>query len=143
MQDGSFLAACDLKKLVWYVKKELGQWEPELGPGSTQPTIRLTFQHKTTTDQASGNDFYNEVKANECVGCGEAGHYLKYKCDTNIATVDTDASKVALIPTGVDNNVSSCFQAGLETQRHCQLIVVAQACYRTRFALVRLQTMNN
>jgi hypothetical protein len=79
LQEGEFLAACDLKKLVWYVSKGLGEWEPELGPESAQPTIRLTFKHRTT-DQASGEVFYNEVKANECVGCGEAGHYLKYKC---------------------------------------------------------------
>lgn len=79
MQDGQFLAACDLKKLVWYVNKGLGQWEPGHGKDSTQPTIRLKFQHRTT-DKETGDGFYNEVKANECVGCGEAGHYLKYKC---------------------------------------------------------------
>lgn len=79
LQDGGFLAACDLKKLKWYVAKGLAQWEEGKGPGSPQPTIRLLFQHRTT-DQASDNGFYNEVKANECVGCGEGGHYLKYKC---------------------------------------------------------------
>jgi hypothetical protein len=83
-QEGQFLAACDLKKLVWYVSKGLAEWEPELGPESPQPTIRLNFQHKTT-DQDSGDHFYNEIKANECVGCGEAGHYLKYKCDVPLA----------------------------------------------------------
>eukprot|EP00892_Ulva_mutabilis_P004069 jgi/Ulvmu1/2033/UM120_0029.1 len=79
-QDGSELAACDLKKICWYVAKGLAEWVPGHGRNSQQPTIQLNFQHKTT-DQLRSADagYYFEVKRNQCVGCGEAGHYLKYR----------------------------------------------------------------
>lgn len=79
-QDGSELAACDLKKICWYVEKGLAEWVAGHGRDSEQPTIQLNFQHKTA-DQLQGVDagFYFEVKRNQCVGCAEAGHYLKYR----------------------------------------------------------------
>lgn len=77
--DGSLLAACDLKKLAWYVSKGLADWLPEHGPESEQPTIKLNFQHKNA-EATGAEQFYVQVKVNQCVGCGEAGHYLKYKC---------------------------------------------------------------
>lgn len=80
-KDGSQLAACDLKKICWYVEKGLAAWVEGHGRDSEQPTIRLNFQHKTACQlRGVDADFYFEVKHNQCVGCGEAGHYLKYRC---------------------------------------------------------------
>lgn len=87
-QDGSQLAACDLKKICWYVEKGLAEWVDGHSRDSPQPTIRLNFQHKTT-DQLRGVDagYYFEVKRNQCVGCGEGSHYLKYRCALHIAVL--------------------------------------------------------
>jgi hypothetical protein len=77
--DGSLLAACDLKRLGWYVMKNLAEWEPGHGPESAQPTIRLNFQHRQAETE-DAERFYSGVKVNQCVGCGESGNYLKYRC---------------------------------------------------------------
>ena len=79
-RDGGELAACDLKKLQWYVSKGIAEWVEGCGEDTEQPTIRLNFEHKQD-DQALGTStFYTEAKENRCVGCGEAQHYLKYRC---------------------------------------------------------------
>jgi hypothetical protein len=78
--DGSELATCDLKKLQWYVTKGLGQWVEGHGEESEQPTVQLCFEHKQE-DQVHGlSAFYTESRKNQCVGCGEEGHYVKYRC---------------------------------------------------------------
>eukprot|EP00887_Chlorella_sp_A99_P000972 scaffold5.g972.t1 len=42
-------------------------------------TVRLTFQHQTGDQRHGVADFYTTAKQNHCVGCGEEGHYLRYR----------------------------------------------------------------
>jgi hypothetical protein len=78
-REGDMLAACDRKKIEWYVAKGLAEWVADKGPDSEIPTIQLNFEHKNA-DQMRGTDaYYFEAKENHCVGCGEHRHYLKYK----------------------------------------------------------------
>lgn len=78
--DGTELAACDLKKLEWYVSKGIGRWIAGHEADSKKPTVQLCFEHKQV-DQLHGlSSFYTESRKNHCVGCGESGHYVKYRC---------------------------------------------------------------
>jgi hypothetical protein len=79
-RDGTELASCDLKKLQWYVSKGLAEWVGSNDDGSTQPTIRLNFEHKQDEQLQLAGSFYLEAKQNRCVGCGTTDHYLKYRC---------------------------------------------------------------
>eukprot|EP00850_Spirogloea_muscicola_P022332 SM000288S10784 [mRNA] locus=s288:109573:116835:- [translate_table: standard] len=71
--DGRLLCYCDRKKLDWYVQRSLAEYLDE-----EPPSVRLLFEPKGRPED-SANEFYIQSKANRCVGCGEAGHYLRYR----------------------------------------------------------------
>eukprot|EP00899_Mesostigma_viride_P006270 jgi/Mesvir1/15644/Mv03249-RA.1 len=71
--DGSVLCHCDKKKVDWYLSRDLAQLV-----SSDPPTIQLTFEPKAMPADAK-EDFYTQSKVNQCVGCGEQGHYLRYR----------------------------------------------------------------
>ncbi|PRW59440.1 DNA damage checkpoint isoform A [Chlorella sorokiniana] len=73
-QDGELLCHTDRRKLEWYLKKGLAE------KVSDDPlSVRLTFQHQTGDQQAGTSEFYSVKKSNQCVACGEQGHYLRYR----------------------------------------------------------------
>eukprot|EP00850_Spirogloea_muscicola_P020421 SM000215S06727 [mRNA] locus=s215:111800:118939:- [translate_table: standard] len=71
--DGRLLCYCDRKKLDWYVQRSLAEYLDE-----EPPSVRLLFEPNGRPED-SANEFYIQSKANRCVGCGEAGHYLRYR----------------------------------------------------------------
>lgn len=46
---------------------------------STFHLPRLLFQHRTTDEENGAHNFYVQSRQNRCVGCGEEGHFLRYK----------------------------------------------------------------
>ncbi|KAG2495263.1 hypothetical protein HYH03_006536 [Edaphochlamys debaryana] len=73
-RDGALLCFCDTRKIAWYLARGLAVQVCE-----EPPTIQLLFEHTTTDQQLGADDFYTQSKANRCVGCGEADHYLRYR----------------------------------------------------------------
>ncbi|CAG9462096.1 unnamed protein product [Pedinophyceae sp. YPF-701] len=73
-KEGALLCHCDKKKVDWYLSKGLADLECD-----DPLTIRLRFQHKTDDQQAKQEQYYTAARTNQCVGCGEAGHYLRYR----------------------------------------------------------------
>ena len=71
-KENELLCHCDRKKAEWYIGKGLADRI------SDEPlTIRLRFSHKTTDQSAGTSEFYQESKANVCVGCGATENYLR------------------------------------------------------------------
>jgi cation-transporting P-type ATPase D len=71
-QSGELLCYCDGKKLAWYLERGIAEKVAE-----EPPTIRLLFEHKSADQQAGLDGFYSQSKTNQCVVCGEDGHYLR------------------------------------------------------------------
>ncbi|GMH07179.1 hypothetical protein Nepgr_009019 [Nepenthes gracilis] len=71
--DGRLLCYCDHRKLEWYLHRKLAK----LVEGDP-PAIMLLFEPKGRPEDED-NDFYIQRKKNMCVGCGEKGHYLRYR----------------------------------------------------------------
>jgi len=86
--DGAtLLACCDRAKIGWYVSKNLAVLLPRLHPGAP-PSARLTFAHRDDDQRAAAAGqtsaqavlaFYAAPRPNACVGCGEDGHWLRYR----------------------------------------------------------------
>eukprot|EP00873_Tetraselmis_striata_P010402 jgi/Tetstr1/430666/TSEL_020459.t1 len=73
-QEGELLCHCDRRKMRWYLERGLATAVPD-----QENTIRLTFQHQNSGKADKSNRFYATSKSNQCVVCGEAGHYLRYR----------------------------------------------------------------
>ena len=71
-QNGELLCYCDTKKVAWYLERGIAE-----KVGEEPPTIRLLFEHKNADQQAGLDGFYSQSKTNQCVVCGEDGHYLR------------------------------------------------------------------
>ncbi|CAN1161215.1 Protein RRP6-like 3 [Linum perenne] len=71
--DGRLLCYCDKRKLEWYLRRDLAKLVDE-----EPPAIMLLFEPKGRPEDED-NDFYIQSKRNICVGCGEGGHYLRYR----------------------------------------------------------------
>jgi cobalt/nickel-transporting P-type ATPase D len=72
--NGQLLCYTDKKRLQWYVRKGLAtvvQEEPL--------SVQLTFQHRDDDQRAGRHHFYSTARENRCVGCGEKGHFLRYR----------------------------------------------------------------
>lgn len=74
---GELLCYCDRQKVNWYLDHHLADVEPTEEGGPT--VIRLRFEHQNNDQRAGMQHFYVERKANQCVGCGDSTHYLRYR----------------------------------------------------------------
>ncbi len=72
--DGALLAHTDAKRLRWYVAKGLADLVCD-----DPLTVRLRFVHKDEDQQRGMAAFYSAARANRCVGCGAAEHFLRYR----------------------------------------------------------------
>ncbi|KAK9816641.1 hypothetical protein WJX72_003201 [[Myrmecia] bisecta] len=72
--DGELLCYCDKRKLLWYETRGLADRICD-----DPATIQLRFAHKTGDQMQGFGAFYAQSKINRCVGCGEEGHYLRYR----------------------------------------------------------------
>jgi cation-transporting P-type ATPase D len=76
-ETGELLCYCDVKKVKWYLEKNLAE---QVNPKNEEPrVIKLLFQHRETDQQTEDGKFYLSNRANQCVGCGETSNYLKYR----------------------------------------------------------------
>lgn len=71
---GALLCHCDRRKLEWYTRKGLAKRVAD-----DPPTIQLLFEHQNIDQDTGEDEFYSQSKSNQCVGCGEQGHYMRYR----------------------------------------------------------------
>jgi len=73
--------------VAWYLARGLAEALPPPHPGAP-PAARLTFAHRDDDQRAAAAGsgaatralaFYTSARANACVGCGEDGHWLRYR----------------------------------------------------------------
>jgi len=75
-QEGKLLCYTDKKRLQWYVRKGLAT---VIEDDAKNFSVRLTFQHNTSDQERGDDEFYTASRTNQCVGCGDNRHFLKYK----------------------------------------------------------------